>query len=172
MIESVAVVFSLLSVIYTVRKSMWSWVYGLIGIIFYGILFYQTGLYSNLLLQGLFVFQSIYGMYNWKNNKENGIIITETINYEEVSVYSVITLSLYILLSSFIKSTTLDSLTTAISIVAFYLLGKRKIENWIFWIIADLIYIYMFFSQGLYLSSVLYLIFLILCIIGYKKWKV
>lgn len=172
-IEIIAVLFSLLSVIYTVKKSIISWIYGLIGIIFYSILFYQSKLYSNFLLQILFMFQSIYGIWNWGNNKEDGTIKVELSTHKELAISIGLISIISLILIEFLKSShiILDSITTSISIIAFYLLGKRKIENWIFWILADLIYIYMFFIQELYLSSGLYLVFLILCILGYKKWK-
>lgn len=174
LIEIIAVVFSFLSVVYTVRKSIWSWIWGVLGIIFYGIIFYQSNLYSNLLLQFIFIGQSIYGMRNWNNNTTNDVLFVECMSICEkmecIIVSIVLSISLqYIFMDS--EYPIMDSVTTSLSIVAYYLMSKRKIENWIFWILADIIYIYMFFLQGLYLSSLLYLVFLVLCIVGYKKWK-
>lgn len=65
----------------------------------------------------------------------------------------------------------LDSLTTSLSLTAMLLLARRKIENWIFWIIADLIYIPLFLYKGLYIASLQYFVFLILAISGYIEWK-
>ena len=65
----------------------------------------------------------------------------------------------------------LDSLTTSLSLTAMLLLARRKIENWIFWIIADLIYIPLYLYKGLYIASLQYFVFLILATSGYIEWK-
>lgn len=170
MIEIIAVIFSLLSVIYTVKKNIWSWVIGIVGIVFYGIVFYQTKTYSNLFLQFLFIFQSLYGIWDWKYNiDDKGDIKISRLTDNFPTILWVI--FIYYILNAFVGSTDCDSITTSLSIVAMYLMAKRKIENWIVWGIADIVYVYMFFTQGLYLSSLLYLVFFILCIVGYKKWQ-
>ena len=65
----------------------------------------------------------------------------------------------------------LDSITTALSLTAMLLLARRKLENWIFWIVADIIYIPLFIYKGLYITSGQYFVFLILAISGYFEWK-
>ena len=64
-----------------------------------------------------------------------------------------------------------DNITTAIFFVAMWLMAKRKIESWIFWIIGDLITIPLYFYKGLTISSILYIIFTVLAILGYLSWK-
>ena len=65
----------------------------------------------------------------------------------------------------------LDSITTALSLTAMLLLARRKIENWIYWIIADIIYIPLFIYKELYITSFQYFVFLALAISGYMEWK-
>jgi len=172
LIEIIAVIFSFISVIYAVKKSILNWIYGVVGIIFYGILFFQISLYSNLFLQFVFLLQSLHGLWHWKNkNKECRIKKITRIEW----ILSILLITLLSIIFKYIfknsVSPNIDSITSSISIVALYLLMKKKIDNWILWVIADILYIYMFFIQGNYLSSLLYFIFLILCIIGYKKWN-
>ena len=64
-----------------------------------------------------------------------------------------------------------DSITTSLSLVAMFLMARRKVENWIYWIIADLIYIPLYFYKGLLLTSFQFLIFLIIAILGYLSWS-
>ncbi len=64
-----------------------------------------------------------------------------------------------------------DALTTVLSLAAQFLLTKKYIENWYSWIIADIIYIFLYFYKDLYLTGILYAIFLIMCIIGLKQWQ-
>ena len=65
----------------------------------------------------------------------------------------------------------IDSLATVLSLAATYLLIINKTENWLLWIIADVLYIIMFFYQELFLSGALYLVFFVLAIIGFRRWK-
>ena len=65
----------------------------------------------------------------------------------------------------------IDSITTSLSLVAMFLMARRKIENWIYWIIADLIYIPLYFYKGLLLTSFQFLVFLIIAILGYISWS-
>lgn len=172
MIEFAAVIFSLLSVIYTAERNIFSWVYGILGIVFYSIVFYQQNLYSNLSIQPIFLIQSIYGIINWRKNIREGELKIERVNSLKKPILYCILLSI-IFLAIFYKSKSpiMDSTTSAISIVAYYLLGKRKLEAWIFWMTANIIYVVMFLSQTMYLSSILYSIFLVISLLGYKKWK-
>ena len=87
-----------------------------------------------------------------------------------------ISIIFYIIIYTILKNTDsdvimLDSLTTSLSLTAMLLLARRKIENWIFWIIADLIYMPLFLYKGLYIASLQYFVFLILAISGYIEWK-
>ena len=172
MIEFAAVIFSLLSVIYTTERNIFSWIYGILGIIFYSIVFYQQSLYSNLTIQPIFFIQSIYGILNWRNNVQEGNLKIESVNDIRIPAFAAMAIS-FIFLVIFNKSVSpiMDSVTSAFSIVAYYLLGKRKFENWVFWMIANGIYIIMFLSQQMYLSSLLYCVFFSISVLGYIKWK-
>ena len=124
MIESTAVIFSLLSVILTTKKNQLCWPVGIIGVIFYGYIFYQNKDWSNFILQ--FVFIVVFFCLFFLNKVFSG------------------------------SFTELDALTSTLSIFGMFLLSKSKIEAWTFWILADVIYIYFFFLNQLYLSSALY----------------
>jgi len=139
MIESTAVIFSLLSVILTTKKNQLCWPVGIIGVIFYGYIFYQNKDWSNFILQ--FVFIVVFFCLFFLNKVFSG------------------------------SFTELDALTSTLSIFGMFLLSKSKIEAWAFWILADVIYIYFFFLNQLYLSSALYFLFLILATYGYFNWK-
>ena len=139
MIESTAVIFSLLSVVLTTKKNQLCWPVGIIGVIFYGYIFYQNKDWSNFILQ--FVFIVVFFCLFFLNKVFSG------------------------------SFTELDALTSTLSIFGMFLLSKSKIEAWAFWILADVIYIYFFFLNQLYLSSALYFLFLILATYGYFNWK-
>ncbi len=168
MVENLAVLFSLISVVYAVKKSILNWTYGIVGVIFYGILFFQMEWYSNLSLQFIFLIQSIYGLWKWNGDESK----VRYMKAEEKVVSSALLVGIFLIFRNIFPQTPIvDSITSSLSVVALYLLTYRKIENWILWLVADVFYVSGFFIEGKYLSSLLYSVFLVLCVIGYKKWK-
>lgn len=172
MIEFIAVIFSLLSVILTTRKKLLCWPIGIIGVIAYSFLFYQNRDWSNFLLQFVFIIQSILGWINWKNSESVDVTSLETLERFSLAIATIVVfICLFVINNIFSGNfTELDALTSSLSIFGMFLLSNSKIEAWFFWILADVIYIYLFFSQQLYLSSILYFIFLILATYGYFNW--
>jgi nicotinamide mononucleotide transporter len=173
MIEIIAVIFSLISVILTTRKNLLCWPFGIIGILTYGYIFYQNRDWSNFSLQFFFVFQSVIGWMNWKNPENKKVSSLENFEKFKIIVASILIFTCLSIINNVFSGnlTQLDALTTTLSIFGMFLLSKSKIESWFFWILADVIYIYFFFIQQLYLSSSLYFLFLILATYGYFNWK-
>jgi nicotinamide mononucleotide transporter len=171
--EKIAVLFSLLSVILTTRKNALCWPVGIVGVLAYGYIFYQNRDWSNFLLQFFFILQSILGWLNWNKSETNVVSSLETHERFRFIIGSfVVFFCLFIVNKVFSGSfTELDALTATLSIFGMFLLSKSKIEAWFFWILADMIYIYFFFLNQLYLSSALYFLFLILTTYGYFNWK-
>jgi len=171
--EKIAVLFSLLSVILTTRKNKLCWPVGIVGVLAYGYIFYQNRDWSNFLLQFFFILQSILGWINWNKSETTGVSSLETHERFRFIIGSfVVFFGLFIVNKVFSGSfTELDALTATLSIFGMFLLSKSKIEAWFFWILADVIYIYFFFLNQLYLSSALYFLFLILTTYGYFNWK-
>lgn len=173
-VEIIAVVFSLLSVICAVKNNVLTWPLGIVGVIFYGILFYQTKTWGNMTLQLLFLAQLIYGWQNW--NKDKKELTIEKLEKADRDLFFLST-GLLIFFLTFVlvmtgdKNPYLDGITMGLSIVATLLLIFKKIDNWYYWIAADVLYIYLFYSQGLYWSAGIYFVFLLLAISGLKTWK-
>jgi len=129
------------------------------------IIFYQTKDWGNFFLQFVFLFQSIKGWLNWN---ENELKITNWSLNDKIliSILSPIILTLF-----YTNLELLDSVTTTLSLIGLYLLTNKRLQSWFFWIIADLLYIILFYQNQLYLSSGLYFIFLILATYGFINWK-
>ena len=123
---------------------------------------------------------SIYGWYYWSRKKDE-VLINNISRLEKKDYIQLILLALgslifiYIIYEQFDKwnswTAYLDTLTTAIFFVAMWLMAKRKVESWIFWIIGDIITVPLYFYKGLTISSIQYLIFTVLAILGYLSWK-
>ncbi len=177
MIEIIAVIFSLISVWLTSKSNIWCWPTGIIGILFYFILFYQNSEYCNMLLQFTFLSQSIGRWINW--NKEENLQVSLYNRDLSISKYFYLLIKItqlsviyYFISYAFNgQSILLDSITTGLSIMAMFLLSTKKLESWILWIIADVLYIPLFIHSGHYLSAGMYFVFLCLSINGFKNWK-
>ena len=177
MIELLASIFTLICVYLTNKRSILSWPVGILGIIFYSIVFFQTKLYADFILQIVFIIQSIFGWINWNKNKVNNIIKVSKLTFTEI-VYICIfytflsVLTTYLLFNFTNASLPIwDSQLMTLSLIANYLLIKRKLENWILWILVDINYVFMFIYKDLYFSSVLYFILLLIAISGFINWK-
>lgn len=176
LIEITAVVFSLLSVILAIKNNVLTWPVGIVGIIFYAIIFYETKTWGNMVLQFLFIIQSLYGWYYWNVIGKVEELPISKLEKCDRDLFALSTGLLtffitFILLMTGDKSPYLDGITTSLSIVATLLLAIKKIDNWYYWIAADILYIYLFITQELYWSAGIYFVFLLLVISGLKTWK-
>ena len=173
-IEVLAVLFTLLSVYLTVKKNIHCWSTGIIALIFYAIIFLDARLYANLILQGIFFIQSVYGWIVWKQEEKERPI--RMWNIFQSSVYATLSGLLLIIVYYTLANYTngnfpfMDSTATVLSLVANWALAKKYLDNWVLWIVVDIIYIVMFIMSGLYLSAILYFILLILAVMGFKQW--
>ncbi len=180
LLELFAVIMNIFSVIYAKRNSILVYPTGLIGTGIFVYILYNFSLLGDMIINFYFVIMSIYGWYYW-SQKKNGEVLhnvsrTSTKEYYFILMLGVISLiSIYAIYNFYDKwdswTAYVDTITTAIFFVAMYLMARRKVESWIFWIIGDIITIPLYFYKGLTISSIQYLIFLILAILGYISWK-
>ena len=172
-IEILAVIFSLSSVIFAVKNNIYTWPTAIIGVTFYGIFFYQNHIWGNMFLQIPFLIQSIYGWSKWDIIKDDKVEWLEKHyrNILAISSFLLTTFITFILIMTGDKSPYFDGITTSFSLIAMTLLAKKKIDTWLYWIIADILFIVFFLNEEQYLSSITYFVFLILAIIGLKQWK-
>ncbi len=176
--EIIAVITSLLSVWLYVKENIWCWLTGLVGVIFYLIVFYQSKLYADMGLQIIYIYLQIYGWYKWlyggKNRTELRISrSTAKLNVMLATIGIASTTLMAYLLSRFTDAALplWDSTATVLSLIAQWMIAKKILENWIVWITADVLYTGIFFYKGLFLSMGLYTVFLLLATLGYFEWR-
>jgi nicotinamide mononucleotide transporter len=160
----------------TVKENIWNWPVGIANNVFYIILFLNARLFADMGLQVVYVVLGFLGWYWWLRGGENKteLPISRTPAWVLLVVALIVVAStwgLTIYLGSIHDAAPfLDALTTALSLAAQYLLTRKYIENWLVWISTDLIYIGLYAYKGLYLTSVLYAIFLVMCLAGLRQW--
>lgn len=166
------------SVLLAVRESAWNWPVGIANNIFFLILFWRARLYADAILQIVYIVISIFGWWNWVRGGDGHtkLLVSRTMVRTGI-VLAVLTAAatalLAIVLRRFSDSAAPfgDGVTTALSLAAQYMLSRKLLENWWVWMSADVIYIALYCYKSLYLTSVLYLLFLGMCIAGYVGWR-
>ena len=176
MIEYIAVVFGILSVWYAQKNKILVFPTGIISVLIYVYLTYENKLYADTGINIYYFIMSIYGWVLWttKNKKIKKEI---SFNSKQENLISMSLCIFFFLIIQYALNKTdsdvvfLDSITTALSLTGMLLLARRKLENWIYWIIADIIYIPLYINKELYPTSLQFFIFLFLAILGYRNWK-
>jgi nicotinamide mononucleotide transporter len=174
-VEILAIIASLAGVILSMERKSLAWLCNIIASGLYGYIFWRSGLYSDMELQGFFILMAAYGWWNWSQSEAGW--------KPEKSPYLPLLKGLMIALlfgagsgylhTLYFRSVSfpyLDATLTGLSIYGTWLATKRKIENWIVWIIVDFAYVGMYLSKGLWGTAVLYGVFILLAFKGYLDW--
>ncbi len=179
-LEITGVFFGLLSVIYSARNNIWVFPTGMISTAIFVYLLLYWGLLGDMMINGYYFIMSVYGWIVWtrKIDPEHVTPISMTTRKEHgisalIFVATVIFVALiYTIFDKWQNwPSYVDCLTTAIFFVGMWLMAKRKIENWIYWIVGDIISVPLYFYKGLTFTSLQYLIFTIIAVLGYQAWK-
>jgi nicotinamide mononucleotide transporter len=177
-LELVAVLFGIVSVFLSVREQIWSWPTAIVNVALYFVLFYQTGLYSDMGLQAVYFVLSIYGWYEWLYGGAGHTTLTVSRTpprlWAILIAISVVFWAILGRLTSGLPGVALpyvDAATATTSLVAQYLMTRKLLENWALWIAVDVVYIGMFIFKGLYLTAGNYAVYLALAVLGHIAWK-
>lgn len=180
-IEIIGAVLSLFYLYFSIRKSIWLWPLGLLASSFYIAVYFYSKLYAEMGLQVYYIIVSIYGWYFWmfgnKTNSNQAELPISRLNLKATLIYLgafiFLYLGLYLILSHFTDSNIpgWDSLATALSLVATWMLARKVLENWIIWIIADAMCIAISIYKDLYFTAALFVVYTIMAFAGYLSWK-
>ncbi|WP_378179433.1 nicotinamide riboside transporter PnuC [Aquimarina sp. SS2-1] len=179
-LEVIAVIFGVASVFFAWFNKIWVYPTGLVSTSIYVYLLLKWSLLGDMMINAYYFIMSIHGWYVWtrKVDDTHTTPISRTNTKEkmtEIVIFVSTLVFVYFVYKTFDKwndwTAYVDTLTTAIFFVGMWLMAKRKIENWIFWIIGDIISVPLYFYKGFTFSSFQYLIFTILAIQGYLAWK-
>jgi nicotinamide mononucleotide transporter len=159
------------------RGNLWNWPIGLANNIVFAILFWKARLFADFGLQGVYFALGLWGWWQWMHGGTHRapLPVTRTRKNEWIAIAVFLTAGTWglreLLLAVNGAAPFWDAITTTICLAAQYLLCRKRIENWLLWITADLIYVPLYLSRGLPLTAILYAGFIGLCIVGLKRWK-
>lgn len=161
-----------------VRQNVWTFPVGIANNVFFIVLFLQVGLYAEMGLQVVYIGLGFLGWWWWLRGgpDRSRLQVRATPVWVWPAAVAVIALGTWLLhwlLTTQTDSTVpgWDALTTTMSLTAQLMLSRKWIGNWWVWIAADVIYIGLYASKGLWLTSVLYVVFLTLCVVGLRQWR-
>lgn len=175
--EWFAVASSLLYVILITYKVLAAWIFAALSSLLYIYLCYSNRLYLESILQVFYFGMAIYGWFMWTSDDETKdvTVIQWPLNYH---IYNVLVSGTLMLLFGYIfdqysnqANPYLDAFTTIFSLMATFMVAQKVLENWIYWIIIDAFSVYLFASRGLYMTSVLFILYTLIAIFGYFSWK-
>jgi nicotinamide mononucleotide transporter len=178
-IEVLAVTLGIATVVLTVRQSMWCWPTGLVQVLLYIDIFYDARLYSDVLLQIVFVVLQLYGWYHWASGRNvlHSKLLVTSLTPRQVTAWLIVTAAAAAVLGELMSNYTdaaaphADAFIAAASLVAQYLLARKKLESWYWWIAVDVVAIGVYWARDLQLTAGLYAVFLCLCVGGVTEWR-
>lgn len=184
-IEAIAALLGILSVWYARKENILVFPFGIANVVIYIYICFAARLYANAGINAVYLISNIFGWYMWsRTGDDNGTLqisrnslLQNTLSWVAVAL---IYLSVFFLLrrvnsndNAYLQSWLpwIDAFNTSFFLVATLLMAIKKLENWQFWIIGNIISIPIYASQGLYFTSIQYSVFLMLAILGWKEWK-
>ena len=194
-VEVIGVFFGLISVIFSKNRNIWVYPTGIINTVLFVYLLWEGRLFGDMLINAYYTIMSIYGWILWAKNSKDAIHveISQMNSYDRKIMVVLSLLSWFFVMGvyyfkpyinnhfswegielgfyHFVWTDWVDATTTAIFLVGMWLMARRKIENWIFWIIGNVISIPLYMYKNLNLTALQYLVFTIIAILAYQEWK-
>lgn len=195
LLETSGTFFGILSVYFSIKKNIWVYPTGIISTLIYVYILFNFGLLGDCMINVYYTVMSIYGWILWAKNSEDHVHVEVSWATKKEWIFSSLLFVVSLVLVTVIYyykpyidnqfsmegtnlglyhldwANWLDVITTSIFLVGMWFMAKQRIENWIFWIIGDFICMPMMIFKGLGITSVQYLVFTIMAILGYLNWK-
>ena len=186
-LEIIAVVFGFVAIWLAAKGKVVNFGIGLVNCVLYGILFGREGLYSGMILQGIYFVINLYGLYSWRKPKvevDKGLKVM-WLSWKERAVVVIVVVATGVLWGMGVKwgaqllpeniqepqYPMVDAILTTASVVAQILLTRKKIDNWVIWVLVDVVYIGLFLMVGMYWTAGLYVVYVLIAIRAIREWN-
>ena len=179
LLQIVGVALGLLYLYFEYKANIWLWVIGLIMPVVHGLLYYRSGLYADCAMEVYYILAGLYGLVVWLRRGAKGQSkfkishATARVWVVAAVMYAVSHAVIYYLLTTFTDSSVpaWDSFTTACSVVAYWMLSRKYVEQWLAWLVVDVVTVGLYLYKDIPLTAALYALYSILAIVGYIRWK-
>ncbi|WP_421918327.1 nicotinamide riboside transporter PnuC [Marinifilum sp.] len=178
-VEIIGTLSGLLFLYLEIKQNKWLWPVGLLTSAMYIYVFFVAKLYADMSLQFYYVFISVYGWVLWSrgdNQNKKELPVTK-LNRPLFLMLFVSSMLIYAILSYILVNYTdgaipyWDAFTTALSIVATWMLARKILEQWLVWVLVNTVSLGLYIYKGLYPTSVLFFFYTVLAVVGYLQWK-
>lgn len=160
------------------KANIWVWIVGAIMPLVHGVLYLTSGIYADAAMQLYYVAAGLYGLMVWrrapKKRNDGKIKHTPCSWYLSlVAVYAILHVAIYLFLTEFTDSRipVFDSMSTALSIVAMWMLSRKLVEQWLVWFVVDMISVGLYIYKDIPWTAGLYTLYCVLAIVGYLRWR-
>ena len=176
--EIVAALLAIAYLLLAMRQDARCWIAWIISSLMYLFVMYSAGLYMEAGLQIFYLLMGFYGLYQWQYKLANNEALKIKVWPITTHIICLTTLFLLVLTSGYILSNNtdaaspyIDAFTTWGAIIASYMVAKKILENWIYWFVVDFVSVFLFVSRELYPTALLFCLYIVLVIFGYRSWK-
>lgn len=176
--EAIAAALGLAYLLLAVRRNLLCWLCAFISTAIYLALFARAALYMQSLLQVFYLVMAVYGFIDWRKGRtESGDVLIRSWTLRQHLLAAVVIAVATVINGWLLAHNTdaaapyVDSLVTWSSVVTTWMVARRVIENWLYWIVVDAIAAWLYFSQGLLVTTVLFVIYLGIVVRGYFAWR-
>ena len=176
--EILAVVLAVLYLFLAIRQNIWCWAAAAVSTTLYLFIMYEAKLYMESVLQLFYLAMAAYGWYQWRRGGANHTelkVSTWPGKYHAIAIVAVFALVFVSgeLLSRYSSAALpfADSFTTWGAVVATYMVARKILENWIYWFVIDAVSVWLYLSRELYFTAGLFMVYLVMIVIGYRKWR-
>ena len=176
-VELIAAILAVAYLLLAIRQYLSCWFAAFVSSVLYVWVFFGVHLYMDALLQGFYAAMAAYGFWRWRRGEGDHSLPVARWSLKKHLAAALAVLLLSLVTSYFLRRYTpavspfLDSLVTWASIYTTYLVARKVYENWHWWLIIDSVSLGLYFSRGLYLTALLFALYLVLIVIGMREWR-
>ena len=182
LLELTAMLLALAYVILAAKGSLWCWPAAFISTALYTYIFYDVLLLMDSALNGYYLIMAVYGYWCWQqkpnssNDSDSAITIVSwqlSWHIKACLILAVIAFALGYFMANYTPAAFpyLDTFTTVYAVFATYLVTQKVLENWLYWIVIDLVSIYLYIEKSLLPTAVLFVIYVVIAVYGYLAWR-
>lgn len=181
-LEVTAVIFAMAYLLLAVRENVWCWLFAFLSTAIYTVLFWDVSLLMESALNVYYMAMAVYGWYLWTHGGTNGDELPHALAVRSMS------LSQHVLVIAGIATLTVisgyllgehsnaawpyvDSFTTWASVITTYLVARKYLQNWLYWVVIDTVSVPLYIDRGLNLTALLFVAYVVIAVVGYFKWK-
>lgn len=176
--ESIAVVLAVAYLLLAMKANVWCWAAAFSSTAIYTVLFWQVSLLMESVLNIYYMAMALYGYWLWTQggNQQQGLNVTTwplATHIKLIAVTALVSVCVGHGMATYTQAAFpyLDAATTCFAVMTTYLVAKKVLENWLYWVVIDIVSIYLYINKGLMLTSLLFVLYVGMAVVGYFLWR-